>query len=260
MSTQLKIHSIMLYKLRNEAHFGLMRFIVDLFGSVPEIILTTVAPVLQAFQAGVEEEDRALELIRSSGYTPQLVVLDRFRLGLHNAVRTVVNAFLHSPVTQALNAATELKTVLDRYASLVKVTRYERTQLIFNLLQDLKIAQTDLNQLALNFLVSQLKVSNNRFYEITGQRADEEAEKALMAKMATVRAQLDALYSQMTALIQAAMIINGTADFEHFVARLNVRIDEARRTIHRAKSSDTGNDGIDGGDLTEEEPDGENGE
>jgi hypothetical protein len=139
-------------------------------------------------------------------------------------VETNTTALKHfSEEVQA--AAKRLKIVFDTYGNISKKSLNEQTSATYNILQDLESSKyaSDLAKVGLVQWVAELKVRNNAFAELVRDRVDEGSVKVDIV-LRKARTQLDEAYYSIVERVNALVIVEGGANYEAFVRKLNISV------------------------------------
>jgi hypothetical protein len=238
----MKIARINLSNLRNEEHFQFQTEFKDeinLFGAKTLNIETAFATYLPLY----EQEEKALQLIRKSAATDQLIEADTERddiyRGLVDAIKSALKHF--DPNKRA--AASRLKVLFDQYGNVARKPYDEETAAINKIMVESKGAYAaDITALAISDWFTMLETKNNAFDTIMKSRYSEEAGKTEL-RMNQVRLEVDATYREIMDRIDALILINGHRGYENFTREHNARVDKfsntlAQRAGRKAKKSD----------------------
>jgi hypothetical protein len=238
----MKIARINLSSLRNEEHFQFQTEFkneINLFGAKNLNIETAFATYLPLY----EQEEKALQLIRKSAATDQLIEVDKERddiyRGLADAIKSALKHF--DPNKRA--AASRLKVLFDQYGNVARKPYDEETAAINKIMVEAKGAYAaDITTLAISDWFTMLETKNNAFDTIMKSRYSEEAGKTEL-RMNQVRLEVDAAYREIMDRIDALILINGTRGYENFTREHNARVEKfsntlAQRVGRKAKNSD----------------------
>lgn len=238
----MKIARINLSSLRNEEHFQFQTEFkneINLFGAKTLNIETAFATYLPLY----DQEEKALQPIRKSATTEQLVDADTERddiyRGLTDAVKSALNHF--DPNKRA--AASRLKVLFDQYGNVARKPYNEETAAINKIMVEVKGAYAaDVAALAINDWFTMLETKNNAFDTLMKSRYSEEAGKTEL-RMNEVRLTVDTAYREVVDRIDALILINGHRGYENFTREHNARVEKysnilAQRVGRKAKNSD----------------------
>ena len=231
----MKITKLDLSRLRNEEHFMLMTDVHELLDAAPEAVTAALtAARLEAFAALVRREDAALEQIRKNMLTDDIANADLVRDNLFQAIRLKVQAYAYSNVDTHVKASAAVQAVIDHYGDFRRKSYNEESAIIHNFVQDLKARQQHLTTMNLNNWVNDLVMVNDIVKRLMAERYDEQA-AVQVENVMEVRIEIDALYRQMVAVLDASVVIQGEAAFAPFINRLNERVTYYKNTIAARK-------------------------
>ena len=227
----MKINKTHLLALRNDEHFQLMKFVLDLGAEVGVDKLKVEKP-FTALAKLHAQEDEALKKITKNALTAQIEEADTERddifRGLVNTVRAARTHFL----ADVREAAVRVVIVFDSYGNIAAKSYIEETSAVYNLCNDLTSPKykKDTELLALSDWLDALKKANDKVETLLGKRADDDAAITSLV-LKEVRTQEDAAYNALMAMVDAQALVAtlGTdttvvAMYEAFIRRLNERI------------------------------------
>ncbi|GBU26345.1 hypothetical protein R83H12_03041 [Fibrobacteria bacterium R8-3-H12] len=220
----MKIDSIHLSHLRNDAHFQFHTEFKDLVASHnPETLKIT--PQFEAYLPLYARVDEALKKIVKSEFTAKIHEADKARdeiyLGMAETTAAALRHF--NPATR--EAAERLKILLDTYGNVANKPLNEETSAIYNILQELKGKYAaDVSSVGIEQWVSELETRNAAFETLVKERFDETAARTTDIVMKQARAQLDDVYKGIVERINALAVVEGVAAYEAFIKTLNAVI------------------------------------
>jgi hypothetical protein len=245
----MKINPIGLNRLRNDANFQFHTEVKELVEKqTPEAL--KIEPQFNAYLPLYEKVDLAFKKIVKSSITEQMQEADKARDNVWKGlVETNTTALKHfSEEVQA--AAKRLKIVFDTYGNIAKKSLNEQTSATYNILQDLESSKyaPDIAKVGLGQWVAELKARNNAFAVLVRDRVDEGSVKVDIV-LRKARTQLDDVYYSIVERINAFVVIEGAANYESFIRKLNISVAKyallamqaSRRAKHgKGKDSTTG--------------------
>ena len=227
----MKIQSLKLSHLRNDEHFQLMKFVLDLGFEVGADKLK-VESQFTALAKLHAQEDEAIKKITKSAFTAQINEVDAERDDIFRGlVNTVLAAQTHF-LSDKREAAVRVGIVLDTYGNIAAKSHIEETSAVYNLCNDLTSPKyrKDTELLALSDWLDALKKANDKVEGLLGKRADDDAASTSLV-LKEVRMQEDTAYNALMAMVDAQALVAtlGTdttvvAMYEAFIRRLNERI------------------------------------
>jgi hypothetical protein len=228
--------------LRNEEWFQFyseFKMLVEQYS--PSVL--NIDALFAIFTVLYADADKALEIIRKSPETEQLVEADNARdtvfRGFADAVKSGLNHF--DPAKR--EAARRLQIVFDHYGNIARKSYDAETASIYNFIQEMNDAYAaDVAALGLGDWVTQLNDDNQAFEKLMETRYTETGGKTGL-RMNDVRKETDRNYLDMLDRIDASILLNGDAQYAPFVNALNVRADRyagiiAMRKGRNVKKSD----------------------
>jgi hypothetical protein len=254
----MKILKIRFSYLRNEAHYQSLLLVKKLFETYPNVA-AIVSTMLPSFHALLTLEGRLVDVVRSSGYTGQLVEvdkrLDRGLVGLN----TAVNAALYHPDVSAVKAAGRLKVRLKAFYGEIERKAYEEESAAVKILvADLQGNYApQVSLLGLSVWVNEIADAQSLFEQIFLQRS---AERAALPKdkLTDVRKRIEAVYRGLVERIDAYTTMNGESVTGTFISRLNDEITyfmehshhQAKKNIGKAVIASIPDQAFDGNPVT----------
>jgi hypothetical protein len=230
----MKMKRIKAEKLRNEVWFQFyteFKKLVEQFD--PKAL--NIEELFAAFIVLYVKADNALEIIRKSATTEQIIEVNRLRgvilRGFSDAVKSALSHF--DPTKREL--ARQLKIVLDHYGNIARMPYDEGTATIYNFIQEMKGAQANnVAALGLNDWITQLNTENQKFETLSKNRYTEKAGK-IGVNMLEIRRETDKIYRNIVIRIEALILLNGEGPFLQFVKEMNTRIDHFNTLIEQLK-------------------------
>ncbi len=242
----MKINSLNLSKLRNEEHFQFhtehKKLIIN---HTPEAL--NIEEAYSVYLPLIDNEDKALNLIRKSPLTDELADADNLRDATYKGLRKVIKAGTRHYDAATKKAAGRIQLVINQYGKLSIKPYNEETAAINKLISELNTNHADdVTAAGINGWLNELQSNNDTFEELIKDRYTEEAGKTQL-RMKEVRLETDAAYRNITKRINALIFINGEEAYSGFVNELNERIEKyglilAQRQGRNDKSEDDQND------------------
>ena len=220
----MKINTITLSRLRNDANFQFHTEFKELAERLsPEAL--KIRPLYDAYLPLYDKVDLALKKIAKSAITEQIQEADRARDEVWKGLVDTNTASLRHFDEEVRGAAKRLKIVFDTYGNIAKKTLSEQTSATYNILQDLESGKyaPDVAKVGLGRWVAELKARNTAFAGLMRERVDEGSLKVdIVLKKA--RTQLDEAYYAIAERVNAFVVIEGSADYEPFIRKMNINI------------------------------------
>jgi hypothetical protein len=230
----MKIKEIHLAHLHNEEHLDLHTGFGELVTiATPETL--GIAKLWPHWLQLIEKEKEAVEFIRKSAHTVALEEADQKRDSVLVGFRSLIRANgLHFDSVKKA-AVQRLLVVFDQYEGIENRAYNEETASIRSLLSDLTGSlANDLNLLGINDYTAELHACNEAFAALLAVRYTETAGKTPL-RMKDVRAEIDAVYTQACAYINARMLLENSDVLGNFINELNSRIDGFKNLLAQRK-------------------------
>jgi hypothetical protein len=179
--------------------------------------------------------DQALEVIRKSATTEQLVEADNDRdIDFRGFVDAVKSALSHFDPAKS-EAARRLQIVLDQYGNVARKSYDAETASIYNLVQEMNGAHAaDIALLGLGDWITRLDADNKAFEVLKNTRYSEEEGKPAF-RVRELRKKIDSNYRDMLDRIDASILLNGETQYAAFVNAHNIRVDHYNNIIAQRK-------------------------
>jgi hypothetical protein len=230
----MKIIKFDLRRLRNEEHFQLMRDFKQLVEQAG-INTLNIDQLFAVFVVLLGKEDLAIEIIRKSGLTNPIFNADKHRDAIYHGFVLLIESCLHSPNDAKVQAAQNIRVVIDHYGDFRNKTYNEETASIYNFLQDINSrCMGDIETLNAGEWITGLAEANQAFDELMNQRFDEKAAQEYI-NLREVRNEIDKIYTQIIDRINASILLNGEAVYADFVNKLNERLTYFKNTLAQRK-------------------------
>ena len=216
----MKINQIRLSRLRNDTHFQFHTEFKDLAQKHNPQALK-IKPQYDAYLPLYDKVDLALKKINKSAITEKIQNADKARDEIWlDLVETSTAALRHFD-PEVREAAKQLKIVLDTYGNIAKKPLNDQTSATYNFVQDLEGKYApEVAKVGLGPWLAELKARNIAFSDLMRERFDESSLKVDIV-LRKARVQLDGAYYAMVERIHALVLIEGAADYEAFIKKLN---------------------------------------
>jgi hypothetical protein len=216
----MKINQISLNRLRNDTHFQFQTEFKDLVQKHnPEAL--KVKSLYDAYLLLYGKVDLALRKINKSVITEKLQNADKARDEIWgDLVETNMAALRHFD-PEVRESAKQLKIVFDTYGNIAKKPLNDQTAATYNIVQDLEGKYAPhVAKVGLGPWLAELKARNIAFSDLMRDRFDESSLRVdIVLKKA--RLQLDEAYRAITEQIYALVLVEGAANYETFIKKLN---------------------------------------
>jgi hypothetical protein len=232
----MKIKNVHLNNFRNNEHVQFQTRFKGLIERLSAMMLKIEA-LFNIYLLLYTQEIEAFDVIRKSDFVQLSEDADNLRdntfRGMCNALESAHRHF-RSEIRQA---AVRLQVVFDYYGDLAKETREGETADMNKFIADLKGKYAaDVAIVGLSEWVIELKINNDAFDQLK-QNKTTEASVRTQLKMKQERAKVDTAYSNITAQINALILVEGEANYAVVTNELNALIDEYNLIIAKRKAS-----------------------
>jgi hypothetical protein len=229
----MKISRIKLTGMRNEEWFNFFTEFKTFVEQESSPKALDIEALFATFLVLYAQADKALEVLRKSSYTAEIVQLDGVRDGTYRGLTETVRAGLHHYSAPVREAAEKLEVIIDRYGNLSAKPYNEETAGIYNLLQDLRAKVNEVSILNLSGWLNELEANSQAFETAILARNAEEAGHVADVNMLEIRRQTDRCYLDIVERLEALMLIQGDAAFAGFVNKLNANIARYKNVLSR---------------------------
>ena len=217
---------------RNEEHFQFQSDFKNLVEQYTPLALNIDA-AWAIYQPAYSKEEAALDVIRKSTFTDDIVEADRKRDSLVWGLENMVKGSLNHFELANQEAASSLMVVIENYGNIRRKSYDQETAAINSLIADLRgNYASDVLALMLEGWVDSLQFANDEFVGLMQQRYSDEEGKP-QYNMKTARTETDAAYRAIAERINALMIVNGPEIYAGFVIALNERIERYNNNVAR---------------------------
>jgi len=168
-----------------------------------------------------ERMNEAFKKIVKSEFTAQIHEANKARGEIWAGMTEMNFANLKHFNPQIKAAAAKLQILFDAYGDVLRKPAKENTAAIYNVLHELQnkySAETAL--VGIRLWAAELKTRNAAFETLFKERNDEAARKTHIV-LKKARVELDVVYRAIVDRINALMLVEGDAAYEHFAKKLN---------------------------------------
>ena len=208
--------------LKNAQHFAFIQAFITALqqsGMTAQKIQALLTQLNQAFAV----EDRYYMQVRSSEIVAQREAADQLRDRFYTRLHRLIQAWAGSGMEALDAAATALEKVFNLYRVKVNAQMDEETGQLENLIADLSTQQMQAHLTTINgqYLFQVMKQGHDDVKSLRLEQGVETSQKELGA-LAAARRQCDALYDQMTQLIESfALVADDPTPYETFIRQWN---------------------------------------
>ena len=232
-----KITTINLTRLRTEEDFGFLKLVLAETENLPAeetpSILTTA---VNSFETAFNAFDAALKASATNPATASATDADVERDQSWRGINAYVKAMCSHPTDDVASAATEAKSLFDKYGDPTSLAQTEESGVLHNLLQDLEaFDSTKRTSLALDVWIADLKTKEEAFLAVAARRTEADAARQVGIVKET-RTAAEAAYRSLVDTVNALAMINGDAEYATFIEHVNAVI-ERQKAISKARST-----------------------
>ena len=237
-----KITILNLTRLRTEEDFGFLKLVKTETENLPLdterpgglSVLADTSSVLQTkvddFNAAFNAFDTALKASATNPATATATDADEARDLSWRGINAYVKAMCAHP-TADIAAATEAKSLFDKYGDPTKLAQTEESGILHNLLQDLtafdSAKRTALN---LDVWITDLQTKEDAFLAAAAQRTEEDAARQVGIVKET-RTAADTAYRSLVDTVNALAMIEGDTAYATFIDHVNAMIDRQKAIL-----------------------------
>ena len=241
-----KIKTISLTSLRVEEDFGFQKLVLAETENLPsEETPSAQTAVVTAFATAFNAFDTALKASATNPATASATDADVERDQSWRAANAYVKAMCSHPTADIANAASEAKSLFDKYGDPTSLAQTEESGILHNLLQDLEAfdsaKRTSLN---LDVWITDLQAKEDAFLAAAAERTEADAARQVGIVKET-RTAADAAYRSLVDTVNALALLNGDAEYGTFIDHVNAVIDRQKailkaRQTNNAKKKEEG--------------------
>lgn len=232
-----KIKTISLTSLRVEEDFGFQKLVLAETENLPgEETPSAQTAVVTAFATAFNAFDTALKASATNPATASATDADVERDQSWRAANAYVKAMCSHPTADIANAASEAKSLFDKYGDPTSLAQTEESGILHNLLQDLEAfdsgKRTSLN---LDVWITDLQAKEDAFLAAAAERTEADATRQVGIVKET-RTASDAAYRSLVDTVNALAMINGDTAYATFIDHVNAVIDRQKGILKARKT------------------------
>ena len=232
-----KITTINLTRLRTEEDFGFLKLILAETENLPaEETPSILTAAVNSFETAFNAFDAALKASATNPATASATDADVERDQSWRGINAYVKAMCSHPTDDVASAATEAKSLFDKYGDPTSLAQTEESGVLHNLLQDLETFDSaKRTSLALDVWIADLKTKEEAFLAVAARRTEADAARQVGIVKET-RTAAEAAYRSLVDTVNALAMINGDADYVTFIDHVNAMI-ERQKAISKARAT-----------------------
>ena len=232
-----KITTINLTRLRTEEDFGFLKLVLAETENLPaEETPSILTAAVNSFETAFNAFDAALKASATNPATASATDADVERDQSWRGINAYVKAMCSHPTDDVASAATEAKSLFDKYGDPTSLAQTEESGVLHNLLQDLETFDSaKRTSLALDVWIADLKTKEEAFLAVAARRTEADAARQVGIVKET-RTAAEAAYRSLVDTVNALAMINGDADYATFIEHVNAVIERQKGILKARKT------------------------
>ena len=232
-----KITTINLTRLRTEEDFGFLKLILAETENLPaEETPSILTAAVNSFETAFNAFDAALKASATNPATASATDADVERDQSWRGINAYVKAMCSHPTDDVASAATEAKSLFDKYGDPTKLAQTEESGVLHNLLQDLEAFDSSKRtSLALDVWITDLKTKEEAFLAAAARRTEADAARQVGIVKET-RTAAESAYRSLVDTVNALAMINGDADYATFIEHVNAVVERQKGILKARKT------------------------
>lgn len=231
-----QIKHFRLKRLNKGAHFSFMHAVLQR-ARTDEAIAgnAALAPQMAKFETSFAREDKYFVISRKNSYTDKLNTLDTNRGRAYMAFKGLVAAYAKVPDDVMRPAALVLQRLIGNYRINVRMQRESETADMTNFIDDAERKYAaQIQTLHLEPVLQVMKTANNDYMATRINRTEEQMTRQPGALNAA-RAETDAAYRSLAAMVDALAVVEGEQRYAGFIDYVNTLIREYKDNFLRPR-------------------------
>ena len=232
-----KITTINLTRLRTEEDFGFLKLVLAETENLPaEETPSILTAAVNSFETAFNAFDAALKASATNPATASATDADVERDQSWRGINAYVKAMCSHPTDDVASAATEAKSLFDKYGDPTSLAQTEESGVLHNLLQDLEAFDSaKRTSLALDVWIADLKTKEEAFLAAAARRTEADAARQVGIVKET-RTAAESAYRSLVDTVNALAMINGDADYATFIEHVNAVIERQKGILKARKT------------------------
>jgi hypothetical protein len=234
----MKIIRIDLKNLRNEAHYQFLTAVIALIVKFP-LIASRLGDLFGLLQGLFAKEDEVVDYINKSDYSAKIADADERLDKAVTGFGETVRGALHHFRPDVTDAAQSLKNLMGTYGNIIRKNYDEELAAVSNLVQELEGAYAPSVYVigGLSEWITEIKSASENMATLIALRNTERAGKP-QERMLNVRREIDSVYRDVVAKIEALTLIEGETEYVTFIKELNELVDRFNKIRPRKTKKD----------------------
>ena len=232
-----KITTINLTRLRTEEDSGFLKLILAETENLPaEETPSILTAAVNSFETAFNAFDAALKASATNPATASATDADVERDQSWRGINAYVKAMCSHPTDDVASAATEAKSLFDKYGDPTSLAQTEESGVLHNLLQDLEAFDSSKRtSLALDVWITDLKTKEEAFLAAAARRTEADAARQVGIVKET-RTAAESAYRSLVDTVNALAMINGDADYATFIEHVNAVVERQKGILKARKT------------------------
>ena len=227
-----KITTINLTRLRTEEDSGFLKLILAETENLPaEETPSILTAAVNSFETAFNAFDAALKASATNPATASATDADVERDQSWRGINAYVKAMCSHPTDDVASAATEAKSLFDKYGDPTSLAQTEESGVLHNLLQDLEA----FDSFALDVWITDLKTKEEAFLAAAARRTEADAARQVGIVKET-RTAAESAYRSLVDTVNALAMINGDADYATFIEHVNAVVERQKGILKARKT------------------------
>ena len=232
-----KITTINLTRLRTEEDFGFLKLVLAETENLPaEETPSILTAAVNSFETAFNAFDAALKASATNPATASATDADVERDQSWRGINAYVKAMCSHPTDDVASAATEAKSLFDKYGDPTSLAQTEESGVLHNLLQDLEAFDSaKRTSLALDVWIADLKTKEDAFLAAAARRTEADAARQVGIVKET-RTAAESAYRSLVDTVNALAMINGDAEYATFIEHVNAVVERQKGILKARKT------------------------
>ena len=232
-----KITTINLTRLRTEEDFGFLKLVLAETENLPaEETPSILTAAVNSFETAFNAFDAALKASATNPATASATDADVERDQSWRGINAYVKAMCSHPTDDVASAATEAKSLFDKYGDPTSLAQTEESGVLHNLLQDLETFDSSKRtSLALDVWIADLKTKEEAFLAAAARRTEADAARQVGIVKET-RTAADAAYRSLVDTVNALAMIEGDEEYATFIEHVNAVVERQKGILKARKT------------------------
>ena len=232
-----KITTINLTRLRTEEDFGFLKLVLAETENLPaEETPSSLTAAVNSFETAFNAFDDSLKASATNTDTASATDADVERDQAWRGINAYVKAMCSHPTDDVASAATEAKSLFDKYGDPTSLAQTEESGVLHNLLQDLEAFDSaKRTSLALDVWIADLKTKEDAFLAAAARRTEADAARQVGIVKET-RTAAESAYRSLVDTVNALAMIEGDEEYATFIEHVNAVVERQKGILKARKT------------------------